>query len=110
MLDLDYSNKIGNAASGDGFKDAILGNSAGADSARTPQQNALHRIPGNLAGYTAGPSHRWAVEPLALPPIWIAPGRVHGGFETAGQCLAQLIAGAHQRSRCVAPASWNARC
>jgi hypothetical protein len=41
----------------------------------------------------------------------VAPGGVHGGFEAAGNRLAELVAG-HQQplARALAPAAWNSRC
>src|SRR5438105_6604355 len=49
------------------------------------------------------------VESPALPPVGIAPGGVHGRFETAGKRLAELVAG-HQQPLALPPAAWNSRC
>src|SRR5262249_60036821 len=64
--------------------------------AGTPNRQALRGTGNALAGTAAGPADCGAIKALALPPLRIAPGGVHGRLETARQCLAELIA-CHQQ-------------
>src|SRR3954464_15452331 len=96
MRHADHIVEPRDAARRDEIDDALFGNSAGADLARTAEQNALHAAAQILAGAPANPADHRPVEAPAAPPLRIAPGHVHGDLEAAGERLAELVAG-HQQ-------------
>jgi hypothetical protein len=96
VLNLDCVQQVSNAARRHQFADCILRNSAGANAARSPNQNTLHGIANNLARNVARSTNSRSIKPSPFPIRRIAAGGVHGGLEATGQRLADLVA-RHER-------------
>src|SRR5262249_2648983 len=79
------------------FTECIFRNSAGADTARSPNQNTLHSIADNLARNAAGPSYRWSIKAAPFPPVGITASGVHSGFQHGPKGFADLAA-RHQQA------------
>src|SRR5262249_21132947 len=78
------------------FTECILRNSAGANAARSPNQNTLHSIADNLARNAARPAICRSIKATPFPPVGIAPGGVYCRLKAARQCLTDLVAGHEQ--------------
>src|SRR5262249_55671307 len=91
VLNLDRVQQVGNATRRHQFTDCIFRDSAGANTARSSNQNTLHCIAYNFARDTEGPAVCRSIKAFAFPRIGITPRCVYGGLEAASQRLANLV-------------------
>ena len=91
-MHLDGVQQVGNAAGRHHLGNGIFRNSASANSARSPNQDALNGIPDSFASNAARPTICWSVEALAFPPVGIPTSGVHRHFHAARPGFTQLVA------------------
>ena len=106
MLDHDIVQQVRRASCSRRVNDAVARYHAGAPvplHRGWADKDSLRVVPCGLRGDTSRPHLHRLVEPLALPPIGISPGQVHGPLGPTSDSLAELVACHEQAIRMFLP-------